>query len=101
MISAALAAAALDRRRLEHLTFRVYVVLHAHLDTTLPRPVKRLLVAEALGIRKPQVSIALRQLLAAGYLERGQDAGDPGRRLRTYRLTVSPIPPKRLPLRAS
>lgn len=101
MIPAALAQAALDRRRLEHQTFRLYVALHLHLDTREPRPLKRLVLAEQLGIRKARVSIALRDLLHAGYLERGPDHGDPGRRLRTYRLTVSPKPPERVPLRAS
>lgn len=101
MISAALGAAALDRRRLEHQTFRLYVVLHLYLDNRDPRPIKRLVLAEQLGIRKARVSMALRDLLTAGYLERGPDAGDPGRRLRTYRLTLSPKAPGRVPLRAS
>lgn len=102
MIPATLAFAARDRARLEPLTFRLYVVLHDYLDTAEPRPLKRLLLAQQLGLAKARVSMGLRQLLKAGYLQRGPDSGDPGRRVRTYRLAVSPRPPAEfVPLRAS
>lgn len=90
MIPHALQFAAHDRARLHHLTVRVYVVLFGHLDHVAYRPLKRLLPARELGIAENQVSRAVEQLCAAGYLERGPNEGPPGRQVRTYRLAVSP-----------
>jgi hypothetical protein len=95
MISAALAAIAVDRRvtRKALRSLHVYVVLHTVLDSRQPRPVKRAWLAARCGITERQVMRSVRHLLILGYLDRGpNDCTLPNRPTRTYRLTDSPPP---------
>jgi len=66
---------------------RAYVALHDALDHGLPRPVKIAWLTRKARVSPAGASAALAQLLARGYLDRGPDDG----RLRTYRLTDSPL----------
>lgn len=71
---------------------RVLLYLHRILDIGEDRPVKVWAVAMKLRVHRKAVALALKRLVALGYLREGEareDTGTGGWQVRTYRLLIT------------